>query len=127
LHETALLEANVDEALAQRNNGNPDGEPRVTRPSRRMVFEALYRAHYVRAHAQQPDALERAPNDEYAQSGAQIAWEIWQAAHEHAIEVAAQLCESRQAQHISQDGKAVCRLCASDIRALLAATEKEDL
>ena len=98
----------------------------MKRPSRRMVFEALYRAHYLQANTRLPDALERDQNDDYAQGGAQIAWEIWQAAHAHAIELAAQLCEHRQEHHIHQDYKAICRLCAGDIRALLADADGED-
>lgn len=92
----------------------------MKRPSRRKVFEALYRAHYLQAHTRLPEALARDHNDDYAQGGAQIAWEIWQAAHAHAIELAAQLCEYHQAKLSHQDYKAICRLCADDIRALLA-------
>jgi hypothetical protein len=99
----------------------------VKRPSRRKVFEALYRAAYVQGLARLPDALERDLNNEYAQSGPQIAWEIWQAAHTHALEVAAQICEQRQAAHISQESKAACRLCAGDIRAMLEDAESEDV
>jgi hypothetical protein len=99
----------------------------LKRPPRRKVFEALYRAHYLQAYARLPDALERDPNDDYAQSGAQIAWEIWQAAHAHAFEMAAQLCEDRQEAHITQDGKAIYRLCAKEIRALLPDSGGEDV
>jgi hypothetical protein len=99
----------------------------VKRPTRRKIFEALYRTHYLQAHARLPDALERDQNDDYAQSGAQIAWEIWQAAHAHAMELAAQLCESRQSKHINQDGKAICRLCALDIRAVLTDAHEDDV
>jgi hypothetical protein len=91
------------------------------------MFEALYRAHFLQAHARLPDALERDQNDDYAQSGAQIAWEIWQAAHAHALELAAQLCESRQSRQINQDGKAICRICALDIRALLSDASGDDV
>jgi hypothetical protein len=99
----------------------------LKRPTRRKIFEALYRTHYLQAHARLPDALERDQNDDYAHSGAQIAWEIWQAAHAHAIELAAQLCENRQNQHFNQDGKAICRLCAVDIRAVLAEAGDEEV
>ena len=99
----------------------------MKRPTRRKMFEALYRAHFLQAYARLPDALERDQNDEYAQSGAQIAWEIWQAAHAHALELAAQLCENRQSRQINQDGKAICRLCAVDIRALVSDNNGDDV
>ncbi|WP_322042325.1 hypothetical protein [Paraburkholderia sp. J67] len=91
----------------------------MSRPSPRKVFEALYRAAYLQGHSRLPDELARDFNNEYAQSGPQIAWEIWQAAHAHALEMAAQICEQRQASHINQESKAACRLCAGDIRSML--------
>ena len=99
----------------------------MKRPSRRKVFEALYRTHYLQVNASLPDALERDRNDDYAQSGTQIAWEIWQAAHSHAIELAAQICELHQHQHIHQDYKAICRICAYDIRGLQSDEEGDEV
>jgi len=92
-----------------------------------MLFEALYRARYLQAHARLPDALARDQNDDYVHSGPQIAWEIWQAAHARALELAAQLCERRQDAHVNQYEKAVCRLCARDIRTLLRAMDRSSL
>jgi hypothetical protein len=99
----------------------------VSEPSRRALFEALYRACYLQAHARLPEALERDRHDDYVHSGPQIAWEIWQAAHARALELAAQLCERRQEAHASQYDKAVCRLCARDIRALLRAMDRSSI
>lgn len=98
----------------------------MKRPSRREVFEALYRTHYLQVQTRLPDALERDQNDDYVQSGAQIAWEIWQAAHSHAIELAAQECERLQHRHDHQDYKAICRICAGDIRALQVDAERDE-
>ncbi|WP_233862061.1 hypothetical protein [Paraburkholderia adhaesiva] len=99
----------------------------MKRLSRRKVFEAHYRAQYLQAHARLPDMLARDDSGDYVQSGTQIAWETWQAADAHALALAAQLCEHRQGKYISPDSKAICRLCAHDIRALLsdAAGENE--
>jgi hypothetical protein len=108
----------VDQVSSPHESSRFSEEASVKRPSRRTLFEALYRAHYLRIHANMPYALERDRNDDYVQSGAQFAWEIWQAAYAHAIELAAQVCENRQTQHFHQDHKAVCRICARDIRAL---------
>lgn len=116
----------VDEVFAPRQSRNVREEASLKRPSRREVFEALYRTHYLQVHTRLPDGLERDQNDDYAQSGAQIAWEIWQAAHSHAIELAAQQCELRQNQHDRQDYKAICRICACDIRALQADTQRDE-
>jgi hypothetical protein len=117
----------VDEVCAPHRPGNLREGARLKRPSRRKVFEALYRAQYLQAHARLPDALERDHSDDYVHSGAQIAWEIWQAAHAHAIELAAQLCERRQAVHIKQDYKAIYRICACEIRTLLPDADSEDV
>ena len=121
------LTSNMDEPDTQAGSVSLYREADVSEPSRRMLFEALYRARYLRAYARLPDALERDGNDDYVHSGAQIAWEIWQAAHARALELAAQLCERRQDAHASQYDKAVCRLCARDIRALLRAMDRSSL
>jgi len=117
----------VHEVFAPHRSGNLREEASLKRPSRRKVFEALYRTQYLQVNASLPDALERDQNDDYVQSGAQIAWEIWQAAHSHAIELAAQLCELRQQQHVHQDHKAICRICACDIRALQSEAEGDEV
>ena len=116
----------VDEVFAPHKSRNVREEASLKRPSRREVFEALYRTHYLQVHTRLPDGLERDQNDDYAQSGAQIAWEIWQAAHSHAIELAAQQCELRQNRHDHQDYKAICRICACDIRALQADAQRDE-
>lgn len=100
----------------------------MTGPSRRrQLFEALYRARYLRIHARLHGAFERDRDGEYTSSSLQIAWELWQAAHDRALELAAQHCERRQAVQINQEGKAVCRLCARDIRALSFAAGNDDV
>ncbi|QGZ65449.1 hypothetical protein [Paraburkholderia acidisoli] len=109
----------MDDVFTPRQSARAIEELRSSRPSPRRVFEALYRAHYLQTHARLPEGLERDPNGEYTQSGAQIAWEVWQIAHVHAVEMAAQLCERRAANHSSHDHKALCRVVARDIRALL--------
>ncbi|MEX3689677.1 hypothetical protein AB3X91_00915 [Paraburkholderia sp. BR14263] len=118
--------SNVDEVSAPHKSVHVREEASLKRPSRREIFEALYRTHYLQVHTRLPDALERDQNDDYSQSGAQIAWEIWQAAHSHAIELAAQQCERRQNQHAHQDHKAICRICACDIRALQPDAERDE-
>jgi hypothetical protein len=117
----------VDEVSAPHRSGDLRKGARLKRPSRRKVFEALYRAQYLQAHARLPEALERDYRDDYAHSGVQIAWEIWQAAHAHAIELAAQHCEQRQAMNVKQDYKAIYRMCAEEIRALLSRSGSEDV
>lgn len=119
------LTSNVDEGEMQPNSVSPYREAGVIKPAGRMLFEALYRARYLQAHARLPVALERDHNDDYLHSGPQIAWEMWQAAYAHALELAAQLCERRQDAHANQYDKAVCRLCARDIRALLRAMDRQ--
>lgn len=114
----------MDDVFAPRQSGRSAADERVNPPSQRAVFEALYRAHYLRTHARLPEKLERDFNGDYAQSGVQIAWEIWQVAHAHAFELAAQLCSQREAKYLSQDHKAMCRVLARDIRALLADIDK---
>ncbi|MFP6561370.1 hypothetical protein WJ542_24145 [Paraburkholderia sp. B3] len=121
------LTSNVDEPDAQAGSVSLYRGADLSEPSRRMLFEALYRARYLQAHARLPDALERDHNDDYVQSGPQIAWEIWQAAHARVLELAAQICERRQDAHTSQYDKAVCRLCARDIRALLRAMDRSSI
>jgi hypothetical protein len=121
------LTSNVDEPDTQAASVSLSRGADLSEPSRRMLFEALYRARYLQAHARLPDALERDHNDDYVHSGPQIAWEIWQAAHARALELAAQLCERRQDSHANQYDKAVCRLCARDIRALLRAMDRSSL
>ncbi len=118
--------SHVDEVSAPHKSGHVREEASLKRPSRREIFEALYRTHYLQLHTRLPDALERDGNDDYSQSGAQIAWEIWQAAHSHAIELAAQQCELRQNQHVHQDHKAIFRICARDIRALQTDAERDE-
>jgi hypothetical protein len=110
----------VDEVSNHHQPGAPADGTRLKRPSRREVFEATYRTQYLQVHARLPAVLARDDNDDYVQSGTQIAWEIWQAAHAHAIALAAQLCEHYQDMQINQDYKAIYRLCARDIRALLS-------
>jgi len=118
--------AHLHEVSLPHQSGNVLEEASLKQPSRRKVFEALYRTHYLQVNASLPDALERDQNDDYAQSGTQIAWEIWQAAHAHAIELAAQICELHQHRHIHQDHKAICRICACEIRALQSEKEGDE-
>lgn len=108
----------VDDVFASDLPVHRREEARLKRPSRREVFEALYRTQYLQAHSRPLEALRRDLNDDYVHSGAQIAWEIWQAAHAHAIELAAHICERRAQQNINPDHQAIFRICASDIRAL---------
>lgn len=97
-------------------------------PSRRReLFEALYRARYLRIHARLYGPFERDRHGEYTSSGLQIAWELWQVAYDRALELAAQHCERREAAPISQDGKALCRLCAREIRALSFAAGNDEV
>ncbi|RQH04659.1 hypothetical protein [Paraburkholderia dinghuensis] len=117
----------VDEVSTPHRSAPPPEGASLKRPSRRKVFEAHYRAQYLQAHARLPDMLACDNNGDYVQSVTQIAWETWQAADAHALALAAQLCEHRQVKYINPDSKAICRLCANDIRALLfdAAGENE--